>query len=213
MLTIADTAWLAGLLDGEGCIAFMRRTDYAPKHRLEVRYDVKIAMACKDTIMRVGEMIASIVGDDLVKVFEERRRIARRRPLWRCEVSSKRGVHDLLVTLLPHLFTKQLEARLVLRYLDRALAEKRYKADDHDRFLADLATGIRNGCGEARSEAKELLGQVIPSQAVCEPREGKMTEGVETSGQAFDGPRHECPAPSLRNGATGEEIVRSHAKA
>lgn len=218
MTTDLEIAWLAGLLDGEGCIAFMRRTDYVPLNRgLEVRYDVKLAMACEDTIRRAYGMIADLIGEDLVKVFEERRRIARRRPLWRCEVSSKRGVHDLLATVRPYLFTKRLEADLCLRYLERSLPHRRYSADNYDRRLAELATGLRNGCGEARLEAEKLLEQVIPSQAVLEPvapSTGSRTEGVETrSVSSNDNPTHECPAPDSPRKAKGEDIVRYHAKA
>ena len=71
-----DIAWLAGILDGEGCIAFARRTDYN-KHRLEVRYDVKLAMACRKTVETAYEIIAELVGDDCVnEPYEERRKVA-----------------------------------------------------------------------------------------------------------------------------------------
>lgn len=160
-----DLVYLAAIIDGEGCIAFMRRTDYRPEHRLEVRYDVKIAMTCRETIVDMHRTISEIVGEDLVKVFLEKRKIPRRRPLWRCEVSSKQGVYGLLKAVEPYMRTKKLEAQLCLRYLERALPHKRYNADDYDRRLAELATALRSGCGEARTEARAILSQVIPSQA------------------------------------------------
>jgi hypothetical protein len=160
-----DLVYLAAIIDGEGCIAFMRRTDYRPEHRLEVRYDVKIAMTCRDTIVEIHKIISEIVGDDLVKIFLEKRKIPRRRPLWRCEVSSKKGVCELLKAVEPYMRTKKLEAQLCLRYLERALPHKRYNADEYDRRLAELATALRSGCGEARTEARAILSQVIPSQA------------------------------------------------
>jgi hypothetical protein len=210
MLDHDELTRLAHMIDGEGCIAFMRRTDYRPEHRLEVRYDVKIAMTCERTIRLLGETIAHIVGDDLVKVFEERRRVRRRRPLWRVEVSSKRGVYDLLSAVLPYMFTKELEARLCLRYLERALPHKRYHADDYDRRLAEAATALRNGCGEARAEGEALLGQVIPSQAARGAlSEGERAEGVEAmTDRANDEPSQERPAPHPHN-AEGEEMVRT----
>ena len=209
MISELNKAWLAGLIDGEGCIAFMRRTDYVPKHRMEVRYDVKIAMACRETVECCYDLIADIVGEDLVKeVYEERRKVKRRRPLYRCEVSSKEGVYLLLTALLPYLRTKKIEARLCINYLNRARHYKRYRATDFDRRLAELATGIRNGCGEARAEAEELLSQVIPSQA--EGSELSTSEGVETSSEtiATNNQSHECPAPHLQH-VEGEDIVRS----
>ncbi len=185
----------------------MRRTDYAPKHRLEVRYDVKLAMADKLAIEIAYEIIANIVGDDQVKMYEEKRKIRRRRPLWRCEVSSKDAVYRVLSAIEPHMRAgKKLEAQLCLRYLERARHHVRYRADDYDRRLADVATGLRNGCGEARIEGRELLDQVIPSQAA----EGSSSaEGVEaTTVRPNNNPSQERPAPHPRI-AEGEDMVRS----
>ena len=206
-MTERDKACLAGLVDGEGCIAFMRRTDYN-QHRLEVRYDVKIAMACYETIQCCFIMIGDIVGEDAVKCYEERRKVARRRPLWRCEVSSKQAVFDLLTAILPYMRTKKLEAQLCLNYLSRARHQIRYRATDFDRCLAEAATGLRNGYGEARVEAITLLNQVIPSQA--EGNKHRTSEGVETSSVTIvtNNRSHECPAPHLHS-AEGEDIVRS----
>lgn len=207
--------WLAGLLDGEGCIAFAKRSDYNPHRLLEVRYDVKLAMACEMTIRSAYSIMVDIVGDDLVTApHEERRKAKRVRPLWRVEVASKRGVFDLLSTMEPHLFTKKLEAQLCLRYLERALQSKHYRPTDFDRRLAELATALRHGCGEARLEALQLLEQVIPSQAVqgAHSTVGSRTEGLETSGlTAKNNDRHERPA-SEPHDAEDEEIVRSSSK-
>lgn len=208
-------AWLAGLVDGEGCIAFARRSDYNPHRLLQLRYDVKVAMACEMTIRRVYEIAVDIVGDDLVTApFEERRKNRRDRPLWRTEIGSKRGVYDFLTTLEPYLLTKHLEARLTLSYLERALLSKHYRPTEFDRRLAELATALRHGSGEARLEAEELLEQVIPSQAVQGPsREGGRTEGLETSGLTpKNNDHHERPASHPHDDAEDEEIVQSSSK-
>jgi hypothetical protein len=215
MQTNLQIAWLAGLLDGEGCIAFAKRSDYNPHRLLEVRYDVKVAMACETTIRVVHELLVDIVGEDLVSdPHEERRRVKRRRPLWRVEVSSKRGVYDLLRTLEPLLVTKRLEAQLTLRYLERALQSKHYQPTAFDRRLAELATALRHGCGEARLEANELLEQVIPSEAVQGPaRAGSRTERVETrSVSPNNNPIHERPASDPSDDSEDEDIVQTPSK-
>lgn len=207
--------WLAGLLDGEGCIAFARRSDYDPHRLLQLRYDVKIAMTCEMTIRYAYQIMVDTIGEGAVlEPFEEKRRSKRVLPLWRTEVGSKRGVHDLLLALEPFLVTKKLEAQLTLRYLERALQSRHYRPTPFDRQLAELATALRGkGRGEARPEAQELLRQVIPSQASSGHRvSGVLDEGVETSGLSpNNNDRHECPAPSSLH-ATGEEIVQSASK-
>lgn len=218
MLNRDNIIWLAGLLDGEGCIAFARRSDYNPHRLLELRYDVKLAMTCPMTIRHAYAIMVGISGEDVVtEPHEEKRRTKRALPLWRTEVGSKQGVYDLLTVLEPFLVTKKLEARLCLRYLERALQSKHYRPTPFDRQLAELATALRGkGRGEARLEAQELLKQVIPSQAVqgslFSNREGR-TEGVETSGLSpNNNDRQECPASEPHDDVEDEEIVQSESK-
>jgi hypothetical protein len=211
MATETDIVYLAAMIDGEGCIAFARRSDYQPKHRLEVRYDIKIAMTCEATINYLRETLSDIAGDDLVAKTDFPRKDGLRYQ-WRVNVASKLGVYRVLKACLPYMITKNLEARLCLNYLERAKEHVRYKATDYDRRLAELATALRHGCGEARLEAEELLKQVTPSQAVqgSAQAEGR-TEGVEaTTVTPKNNPSHERPAPSLESMTpAGEDMVRS----
>lgn len=209
-----DIAWFAGLFDGEGCLFFAERTDnhavrisrksgkprkYGPY--LQVRCSIKIAMAHKETIVCVGQLISEIVGKS-VRVFEERRNIKRRRPLWRTELNDRVGMLTLLTALHPFLRTKKLEADLAIDYLARVNREpSRWRhVTERDVTLARLATRLRHGCGEAPAEAEKLLSEVIPSLAT----EGKgSVESVTTrSVSPNNNPIHERPAPHA-----GEEIV------
>lgn len=195
-------AQLARLVDDEGCVAFLRRTDYETqfKHRLEVRCDIKIAMTCERTIRFFAEVVTGIIGDDqIVRVFLEKRRVPRRRPLWRLEVNAKRAVLEVLTAIRPYILTKDAEVDLALDYLRRASPVTRYRATDRDRRLATLATALRNGCGEARAEALALLGQVIPYQAATGSAQAEgVAEGLTTTGPSPNGnDPHERPAPHL----------------
>lgn len=211
-------AYFAGLWDGEGCIYFARRKDYKPSPRM-VRHDLKLAMADRSTIEAFFDFAVEIVGDaKTVKLFEEKRKIRRRRPLWRVEICAKQSVYQVLFAMVPFMRTKRLEAELCLNYLSRSLlvGKHHYKVTPFDVRLADLATAMRNGCGEARAEAQELLSQVIPSQAVPGIQlsfigrgwDGR-TEGVETTAPSPNSNEpHERPAPHPHT-AEGEDIVRS----
>lgn len=201
MKTDIHIAQLATLIDGEGCLAFLRRTDYETqyKHRLEVRCDLKIAMTCERTIRHFAATVRELVEDEAVRVFMEKRRVPRRRPLWRLEVSSKQAMLDLLTAVRPYLITKDAEADLCLDYLRRAVLHKHYHATNRDRRAATLATALRNGCGEARVEAQALLEQVIPYQATegSAQAEGSV-EGLTTRGPSPNGnDPHERPASHL----------------
>lgn len=211
MPTDLEIVYLAAMIDGEGCIAFARRSDYDHVHRLEVRYDIKIAMTCEKTINYLRDILSDIAGDDLVKKTDFPRKDGLRFQ-WRVNVSSKEGVHRVLTACLPYMVTKNLEARLCLNYLSRARHFIRYKATDYDRRLAEIATALRHGSGEARLEGERILSeQVIPSQATLgfdESSKGRV-EGVEaTTVTPKNNPSHECPAPHPTS-SEGEEMVRS----
>lgn len=55
-MTPTETAWLAGLVDGEGCIYIARRKPYASLRSYRYVLGLKIAMCHKPTIDRVAEL-------------------------------------------------------------------------------------------------------------------------------------------------------------
>ena len=162
-LTDIELAWLGGIFDGEGCLFFAIRTDY-PTHR-SIRCDIRVCMSHHDTINRVADMFTSILGsDDSVGLATERRVTARNRPLRNCTVHGRRSVLAVLEAMRPYLYTKALETDLALSYLKKSAHHTRYVTTELDRAMAETAAELRNGRGDAR--AKDLLGQVIPNQAV-----------------------------------------------
>lgn len=202
-----DIIWLAGIIDGEGCIFLMRRTDYvhreSGKHRkggltrLEIRTALRVCMAHHPTIDRVAGHFWDLVSDPTkVKLQLENRNTNRVRRLKNAIVSNRETVRQILLAVEPFLFTKKMEAQLALLHLDRAHGHVRYRATDYDVMLAELATDLRHGRGEAR--AQEFLRQVIPSQAAAgQSVTTGATEGVETRGLSPNNKDpHECPAPT-----------------
>jgi hypothetical protein len=216
-----EIAWLAGLLDGEGCFYLASRNDkYATRNLrrtgeevtygpyAQIRCDIKLAMSCRETVTYAASLMVTIVGDDdAVSLFEEFRKVPRARPLWRAELHRQECVLKLLTTLRPYLVTKALEADLsidcLLRRFDASRERRNYKhADERDLLFTRLAKGLRNGCGEARAQALALLGQVTPSEAA----EGNgSAERLETRAPSPNSNEpHERPAPHLV--AIGERV-------
>lgn len=209
------TIALAWLIEGEGCIAFLRRWDYKPNPFM-VRCDIKIAMADRGIIEEAYETICQLVGDDDgVGFYEERRKIRRRLPLWRVEVNSKSGSLAVLEAIEPFMSRrgmKWMQVQLALNYLRRAASQRWYRQTAADARLADIATDLRHYRGEAYIEAVRILGldMVIPSQAPVglryEDADGSG-EGVTTSGPSPNGNgHHERPASSSRKRTDGDIV-------
>lgn len=197
-LTDDERAWLAGLFDGEGCIFLAIRTDY-PTHR-SIRCDIRVGMAHHDTVNRVADLFTTITGDeDAVGLATEHRRAdkTRERPLRTATIHGRKAVLRFLQYIRPLLFTKALEADLAIAYLLKSSGSTRYRTTELDRAMAEAATELRHGRGEARARELLLEGQVIPSQAASGPSATMGdAEGVETRGLSPDNKDpHECPAP------------------
>ncbi len=196
MLKDTDIAWLAGIVDGEGSLVVFK--DKRANRGINVH--VTMNMVDLETIERVGRLFRAISGDK-VPVREKRPLSGfSRRLQFVVDVCSKRGCLRTLEALLPYLVTKKLQAQLICTILYRAVDVKKYQCSALDYATMDVIKRLkRDGCGEARVEAHQILGQVIPSQAVREPAPtaGNRTEGVETrSVSSNDNPTHECPAPT-----------------
>jgi len=206
MIREIDIAWLAGIVDGEGCFHFAAR-----KSKLTfIDCWLQVGMCHKETVDRVARLMSTLSEYKVCARF--RRPYAdphgyARRDQWIAAVYQKRAMLRITRALLPYLVTKQLEARLVISFLERSISSGKYKATVLDRAMAEVAQKLKLGRGEAPAEANQLLGEVIPNQATV----GKVAvEGLQTrSVSPNNNPTHECPTPSSEGG----DIVDSSVKA
>lgn len=197
-MSVSETqiAWLAGLIDGEGCVHL------ALHHgKVGITARVEIRMTCQETINRAAEIIAALVREPPNRSHQYYKRESDwgTRVQWSLYVTKKSTVQCLLESLLPYLITKRLEAGVVLIYLSRACRVKQYRATEYDHMLRKLCSALKHGCGEAQADAEEILraSQVIPSQAgEGAAKAAGSPEGVQASDPSPNGnDRHECPAP------------------
>ena len=173
-------AWLAGLIDGEGCIYFAVRNDLMYKGEIiqnQLRFGLKVAMTHKETIKVVAKLFNELASTNQVECKVESRTVTRKRPLWNATVSRKANIFPILTTLAPYFITKKVEADLICHVLRKAV-NKKYTAQEQDIQMAILATKIRNGCREAYVQANTMLNTVILSQATMGI---SVVEGAETS--------------------------------
>jgi hypothetical protein len=130
---VAELAWAAGIMDGEGCITIQRNSRMrSVQHRLAV----KITMTHRPTIDRLKEIFSAgsiAVGgaDGMRKTYS----------LW---ITQKPAGH-VLEALLPFLVTKADEAVLALKFLElpRATPGTRLPSEwiaDRERYYQALRT-------------------------------------------------------------------------
>lgn len=145
-------AWLAGLLDAEGCFGLRMH----PKRKAQVLAHFAMGLVDEAGLSVARELVEGIIGR---KLATNRRAVASKiskRPFFAFQVVAKQDVQKLVEAVLPYLRGKTLEAQLMLDVLSRA-ARGRYIATEYDRALASLSQRIKKGDEEARREAETVL--------------------------------------------------------
>lgn len=195
-----DIAWLAGIIDGEGCFTLKKpivRLSGARKGDF-TSYQCWLVLCNTSKAMmdRAVEIYAKLGVEHpkMRKVWKGSR--ATRWQYW-LHVQKKHELLKITEILRPYLVAKRMEAEVVAWFLRRACQEKSYRPAHLDRAMLETLPLLKKTGGEAPAEVADLLRAVIPSQAelgIYFPLGYKKgSEGVETRAvSSTDNPPHEC---------------------
>jgi len=152
-------AWLAGLLDGEGCIYMGLSTRKHTTGFIDCK--VGLEMTHKITVDYAAAIMREIAPDPFrVKVRKRReKRLGGdyRKQQYTASASSQQGTLQLLTVLCPYMVTKQTEARLAIDYLRRATAVTKYRVSERDRTIAECVRRLKKDDLQALADAVRLL--------------------------------------------------------
>ncbi len=197
-----DLAWLAGIVDGEGCFSVKRPLTRLSGERRGSRTSYQLWLVICNTSRPMMERIGQILTDHGVghkpmrKVWKGKKAT---RWQWWLEVQKKHELLKITTLLLPYLTAKRDEAFVCRWFLSKACQAKQFHPTPFDKLVLDSMSTIKKNGGEAPAEVREFLREVIPSQAVPGDRViDQGTEGVEARAvSSTDNPPQECPAASL----------------
>jgi hypothetical protein len=131
-------AWLAGYLDGEGCIRIDSSSD-GPR------------LSVASTVRSVLEEIVSQEGGNIIDVKRHRGFNPRRKRQWEWRFYSPDGIQDLLERTRPYMRIKQTEAWLMLEYLAQRTMVPR---DQRRHAVSEEERSLRHGFRLALQGAK-----------------------------------------------------------
>lgn len=126
-------AWLAGLIDGEGCLYGLHKTSqHASKASADNRIEIKLEIHSASS--RMIDAVSDILDTAGIVCHREKpkHQPLSTRPAHRLRVINKCALRDLLKLLLPYLVVKRPEAELVLSFLERQCAVSRYRMQPAD---------------------------------------------------------------------------------
>lgn len=114
-MTNEELAWVAGIVDGEGCIHINRQR---AANRQDLRQDcyrlyLKVTMGDKPTLDR----ILSILGKGVIVKHVDRKAVKDKVNTSWSYLAAARQAGEVLTQLRPHLFTKASEADVALAFL------------------------------------------------------------------------------------------------
>lgn len=197
MTNQTDIAWLAGIVDGEGCFSVKN-----PVKRGVGRTCHQVWLVLCNTSRSMVERAAQIVSDlgcqrpAIRRVWKGEK--ATRFQYW-MDVVQKSDLLVVTKALLPHLTAKRCEAEVIVWFLTRACSVRAYKRTELDKVVLGCLSAVKRNGGEAPAEVMDLLREVIPSEAFLGSVHGRTDGGnerVETRGvRPNDNLPHECPAP------------------
>ena len=128
MLAETEKAWMAGFVDGEGCLTI---TKQIRKDRISPTYRVLVEVFNTDP--QILEIFPKQYGGK-IQIYRERRRNRcgvkwKDSNCWYCPISS---VRQFLLDILPYLKLKRKHAGLLLQFIDRAgrFADRRGRRKD-----------------------------------------------------------------------------------
>lgn len=129
-LTEVQAAWLAALVDGEGCIAVWKQRR-ATGAKVKFNGVICIANTCLELLVKAKELTQSGV---LYKHGPSKKfRKPWHKQLYNLRINN-RAVPAVLRTILPHLIAKRKQAELVLRFYEAVHAAPVRSAEDHNLF-------------------------------------------------------------------------------
>lgn len=191
-----DIAWLAGIVDGEGCFSVknpVKRGTGRTCHQVWLvicNTSERMIVRCADIIERLGAKRPSIR-----RVWKGKR--ATRWQFW-LNIGGKDDLLLVTKSLLPHLTAKRVEGEVIKWFLTRACGQRAYVRTDLDIAVLETLSKVKLLGGEASAQIADILRMVIPSEAL-EGTSAKLgsRERVETrSVSPSNNPTHECPTSS-----------------
>lgn len=200
-----DIAWLAGIVDGEGCFTLKRPIVRLSGARKGSNTSYQCWLVLCNTSKAMMDRVVRIYADlgvehpKMRKVWKGSK--ATRWQYW-IHVQKKHELLKITEILRPYLVAKRLEAEVVAWFLRRACQEKAYHPTHLDIAMLETLSPLKKAGGEAPVEVADLLREVIPSQAELgiyySQKSKKGSEGVETRAvSSTDNPPHECPTPQM----------------
>jgi hypothetical protein len=130
---IIDCAWLAGFVDGEGCISLRAHWN---GRRARKKYIVSVFEICNtqsELIYRCDE-IARKLGVNM-RIKEYHPKSTKKRPVWSISTYRLVKVKKLLQELLPYLVGKKQRATYTLRFINSRLGRCKEGHNQHKKIL------------------------------------------------------------------------------
>lgn len=194
-----DIAWLAGIVDGEGCFSVKRpivRKTYKAGRSTSYQVWLVVCNTSESMVRRMSEILKGlgVKHQPIRRVWKGKK--ATRWQYW-LHVARKHDLLRVTEALLPYLVAKKDEAQVVAWFLRKACQVRFYSPSILDKAALEALALIKRNGGEAPAEVRELLSEVIPSQAVSGDRavSDSEMEGVEArSVSPTNNPTQECPA-------------------
>ncbi|KKR33036.1 MAG: hypothetical protein UU37_C0003G0041 [Candidatus Gottesmanbacteria bacterium GW2011_GWA2_41_12] len=130
----SQIAWLAGIIDGEGCFSIFRRTNKSKNGNIIITPTASITIT--NSNLAIIEECRRILNTLGVKFTLKNPRNSKSRLLERLDIRNYISILHLIDTSLPYIIGKKEQAILMREFVDKALKRRNFSASsDRINFL------------------------------------------------------------------------------
>lgn len=163
MLSPTELAWLAGFADADGCFRLKKGMKNMKLGQNSLIPHVTFHNTCVMTLNKIYERVSRIVPD--IKTSERKRESDKHARMSNIEVMGIKRCEPLVRALLPYLVTKNTEAQLLLRFIERrksrGVRNKPYESVDYETYAASKYLKVTRHLRDYTPSADEILGDDI----------------------------------------------------
>lgn len=163
MLRSVEAAWLAGFVDADGSVRLKKGAKNAKASQNSLIPHVSISNTCVMTLNRIIRLLGKIETHS--STSEKKRVKPVHSKMRNVNVYGMKQCEPLLRCLLPYLVTKNLEAQLLLRFIERrktrGVRNKPYESVDYETHAAIAYLKKSRHLRDYMPKIKEILGQDI----------------------------------------------------
>lgn len=139
-MQVIDLAWLAGVVDGEGCFSIFNRTNKSRNGKMIITPTASVTIT-NSNLALINECVC-ILKKLGVKYVLKNPRNSKTRNLERVDIRNYQSIKLLVKAILPYLIGKKEQAELIIRFVEKASNRSGFRATNERKTFFEQMSNL-----------------------------------------------------------------------